>query len=146
MAQDINSWTGTGRLTRDADLTYTQKQTAILKFSIASNRYKGGDGVDKEAVSFIDCQVWGKQATALSPYLKKGSQVGVTGELIQERWTDKEQKIRQKFTINASKILLIGKKGDGSQQAPPQDNKQEPSNIEFQDFDKNTLGDDEVPF
>ena len=64
--QDINSVHLTGRLTRDAELTFTKDNTALAKFSIAVNRSKkSGDKWEDEA-SFFDCVLWGKQAEALA--------------------------------------------------------------------------------
>ncbi len=77
MANDINSVTLVGRMTRDGELKYTNSSLAVLKFSLAVNRKKksGNDWVDE--VSYFDIVLWGKQGEAIQKYLSKGKQVAV---------------------------------------------------------------------
>ena len=104
---DINHVVLVGRLTRDAELRYTNTGTAISKFSIAINRRrKDGDQWTEEA-NFFDIVVWGKVAEALTPYLVKGKQVGVDGELRQNRW-EQDGQPRSKVEIRAVNIQLLG--------------------------------------
>ena len=102
---DINSVTLVGRLTRDAEIKSTQGGTTFAKFALAVNRYAGKD--KGEEVSFIDCTLWGKQADAVGKYLTKGKQIGVVGELVQERWEKDGQK-HSKITVTARSIQLLG--------------------------------------
>ncbi len=86
MAADINHIMIIGRLTRDADLKYTSGGFAISNFSIAVNRRrKNGDQWIEEA-NFFEINLYGKSAESLKPYLVKGKQVAVDGELRQDRW------------------------------------------------------------
>ena len=86
MAADINHIMIIGRLTRDADLKYTSGGFAISNFSIAVNRRrKNGDQWIEEA-NFFEINLYGKSAESLKPYLIKGKQVAVDGELRQDRW------------------------------------------------------------
>ena len=114
---DINRVTIIGRLTRDAEVTYTPGGMAIAKFSIAVNRrVKTGDGWADEA-NYFDVQVFGKQAEGLKPFLLKGKMVGIDGYLKQDRWEKDGQKF-SKVTINANDIQLLTPKdknqGSGS--------------------------------
>jgi single-strand DNA-binding protein len=94
-----------GRLTRDAELKYTANGTAVCKFSVAVNRKKkeGDNWVDE--ASFFDVVLWGRQGEALNQYLVKGKQIGVNGELRQDR--DSGQG-RSKVEIVADNIQLLG--------------------------------------
>jgi single-strand DNA-binding protein len=106
---DLNRVTLIGRLTRDAELKYTSGGTAVCKFSIAVNRRKknGDEWVDE--ASFFDVVLWGRQGEAVNRYLLKGKQVGVDGELRQERWQDRDSgQSRSKVEIEASNIQLLG--------------------------------------
>lgn len=104
---DVNSVVLIGRLTRDAELKYTSGGMAICKFSIAVNRSrKSGDRWEEEA-SFFDCTVFGRQGEAISQYMTKGKQVGVQGELRQDRW-EKEGQTRSKVEIIANNVQLLG--------------------------------------
>ena len=114
---DLNSVLLIGRLTRDAELAYSQGGSAVVTFSIASNRsVKRGDQWEEEA-SFFDIVYFGKPAEGLRPYLTKGKQVGIAAHLKQDRWTDRETgKGRSKISIVADGIQLLGGSGGQSQQ------------------------------
>ncbi|MCD6342407.1 MAG: single-stranded DNA-binding protein [Spirochaetaceae bacterium] len=116
MATDINKVVLVGRLTRDAEQSYTQSGFALLKFSIAVNRNrKQGDQWIEEA-SFFDVTVWGRQGEAIVNYMTKGKQVAVEGQLRQDRWEDKNDgSKRSKVVIDASNIQLLGSRDGGSQ-------------------------------
>ena len=106
---DLNRVVLIGRLTRDADLKFIQNGTAVSKFSIAVNRsVKHGDSWDNEP-SFIDIVLWGKQAESLNQYLLKGKQVGIDGEIRQDRWNDeKSGQQRSRIEIVANRVQLLG--------------------------------------
>lgn len=117
---DINSITIIGRVTKNPDLTYTQGNMAILKFSIANNRRKKtAEGQYEDDPSFFDCTMFGKSAENIDKYLSKGKQVAILGELRQERWVDRDtQQNRSKVGIMVFSIELLGGKDDtGTQDA-----------------------------
>lgn len=121
MSQDTNSVVEIGRLTRDAELTYTGGGFPISKFSIAVNKNKkSADGNYADYASFFDVVLFGKTAEALKQYLLKGKQVAINGELEQQRW-EKDGQQHSKVVINAYNIQLLG--GD-----KPQGNQQQPAN------------------
>ena len=116
---DINRVILVGRLTRDAELKYTSGGSPVAKFGVAVNRRrKVGDQWEEEA-NFFDVVVWGRVAEALNQYLVKGKQVGIEGELRQDRWEQDGQK-RSRVEIVASNIMLLGGRGGegGSGPAP----------------------------
>jgi len=92
-----------GNLTRDPELRYTPKGTAIARITLAVNRvYTSGEGGEKkEEVSFVDIDVWGRQAEVISQYMKKGRPLLVEGRLKQDTWEDKNTKQKQ------SKIKVV---------------------------------------
>ncbi len=107
MANDINIVVLVGRLTRDAELRYTNSGIAVCKFSLAVNRKKrSGDNWEDE-VSFIDIVIWGKQGEAISRYLEKGKQVSVSGELRQSRW-EQDGQSRSRMEVVANNVQLLG--------------------------------------
>lgn len=109
---DINRVVLVGRLTRDAELKYISSGTAVCKFSLASNRRKksGDEWVDE--VSFFDIILWGRQGESLNQYLVKGKQVGVEGELRQNRW-EQDGQSRSRVEIVALNVQLLGGAGGG---------------------------------
>ena len=102
-----------GRLTRDAELKYTKGGFAIGSFSIAVNRRRkdGEQWVDE--VSYFDVNLFGKSAENLQQYLIKGKQVGIQGELRQDRW-EQDGQSRSKVIIVASNVQLLGGNSGGS--------------------------------
>ena len=76
-----------GNLTRDPELRYLPKGTAIARITIACNRkWKSETGEMKEEVTFVDVDAWGKTAETISQYLKKGRSVLVEGRLHLDTW------------------------------------------------------------
>jgi len=115
MANDINQVILVGRLTREAELKYTQGGTAICKFSIAVNRSRKNGEEWTEEAHFFDVVLWGRQGEAIHQYLSKGKQVAVAGELRQNRWQTDDGQNRSKVEIHALNVQLLGgAKGEGS--------------------------------
>lgn len=122
----LNSVNLIGNLVRDAELKQTSSGMAIANFSIAVNRSKKqADGNYVEEASFIDCALFGNRASALVQYLVKGQKVGISGSLVQDRWTTDSGENRSKISVNVDNVELVGGKKDsqppqgGYQQAPP---------------------------
>lgn len=69
--------TGNVRLGRDVELKYTGSNTAVANLAgVYEYGRKGDDG--KKPSQWIDAALFGKQAEAMAPYLKKGTVVSVT--------------------------------------------------------------------
>ena len=104
---DINSVVLVGRLTRDAELKYTNTGFAIANLSIAVNRRTKKDDPWQEEASFFNCVMMGKRAEALSQYLVKGKQLAIHGELRQNRWEQDGQR-RSRVEIFINDVQLLG--------------------------------------
>ncbi len=115
---DINHVVLVGRLTRDAELRYTNSGSAVANFSLAINTRRRRDDQWVDEAHFFDCVVWGRTAEAVSQYLTKGKQVGVAGELRQNRWEQEGQR-RSKVEIAVRNLQLLGSRGDGMGGGPP---------------------------
>jgi single-strand DNA-binding protein len=127
MSQDFNHVIIIGRLVNDAILKYTSGGMAIANLSLAVNRRvkKGEQWTDE--VSFFESVLFGKTAEGLKPYLLKGKQIAVEGELKQDRW-EQDGRSRSKVVINASNVQLLGgndkpaqQSGQGSGYQAPED-------------------------
>lgn len=81
-----------GNLTRDPELRYTPKGTAITKIGLAVNRTwrDTATGEQKEEVTFVDVDAFGKQAETLGHYMKKGRPIMIEGRLRLDTWEDKQ--------------------------------------------------------
>ena len=110
-----------GNLTRDPEVAYTPKGTAVAKLGLAVNRkWKTEEGESKEEVTFVDCEAWGKTAETLGQYMKKGSPIFVLGRLKLDQWDDKEtgQK-RSKLKVQIVSFQFMGGKADGDRADQP---------------------------
>lgn len=80
-----------GNLTRDPELRYTPAGLAIAKFGLAVNRsWKDDQGNQKEEVTFVEIESFGKQAETVGQYFKKGKPILIEGRLKFDQWDDKQ--------------------------------------------------------
>lgn len=110
-----------GNLTRDVDLRFTPKGTAIAKLGIAVNRvWRNEVGESKEEVTFVDVDAFGKQAETIANYLKKGSPLLVEGRLRLDQWDDKQtgQKRSRLGVVLESFQFLGGARTEGAPEGP----------------------------
>jgi single-strand DNA-binding protein len=111
-----------GSLTRDPEIKFTPKGTALGQLGIAVNRsYKTDSGEKREEVTFIDVELWGKTAELAGEYLKKGQPVFIEGRLKLDTWDDKTtgQK-RSKMKVICENMQFLGSKGGGAPASAPQ--------------------------
>jgi single-strand DNA-binding protein len=101
----LNILTATGNLSRDAEQRHLTSGSSIVTFSIP---LEAGFG-DNKTTTWINCNVWGKQGEALLQYLKRGQQVGVSGEFSIREWVDKDGNKRQSPELRVEKLKLLGK-------------------------------------
>ena len=106
-----------GNLTRDPEIKYTPKGTAVAQIGLAVNRVWSNDAGEKqEEVTFVDVELWGRQAEIAGEYLKKGRPVFIEGRLKLDSWDDKQtgQK-RSKMKVVGEQMQLLGsREGGGS--------------------------------
>ena len=105
-----------GNLTRDPEIKYTPKGTAIADIGLAVNRnYTTDSGEKREEVTFIDVTLWGRVAEIVGEYCKKGRPLFVEGRLQLDTWDDKAtgQK-RSKLKVVGENIQLLGSRDGGA--------------------------------
>ncbi len=101
---DLNVVTLVGRLTRDVELKYVgANNMAVAEVGLAVNGRGKGD--DRET-SFVDVTFWGKTAEILAEFTHKGSLIGVSGRIKQDRW-EKDGEKRSKITVVAENLQLL---------------------------------------
>jgi single-strand DNA-binding protein len=103
-----------GNLTRDPEMRVTPTGLSICRFSIAVNRsWKDKDGQEKEEVSYIDVDSFGKQAEVIAKYMTKGRPILIEGRLKQDRWEDKNTKEkRTKLLVVLDAFTFVGSRGE----------------------------------
>lgn len=109
-----------GNLTRDPEIKYTPKGTAITDISLAINHnYTTDSGEKRETVTFVDVTLWGRTAEIVGEYCKKGNSLFVEGRLQLDTWDDKTtgQK-RSKLKVVGDNIQLLGGKPQGDTGTP----------------------------
>ena len=116
-----------GNVTKDAEVRNTPSGQEVCSFTIAVN-----DRRSKESY-FFEVAYWGKAGTAVSPYIKKGQSVAVSGEF---GWRDYNSK--KYLQVNASAVTLIGSKGNNA----TVDNETPKQKAELDSY----FQDDEIPF
>lgn len=113
-----------GNLTRDPELRYTQKGTAIAKVSLAINRtWTNEAGEKKEEVTFVEVDCFGRTAENVAQFMKKGRPLLVEGRLRLEQWDDKTTGAkRSKIGVVAESVQFLGGKPDESNVQSPKSN------------------------
>ena len=111
-----------GNLTRDPELRYTPKGTAIARLGMACNRkWKSETGEMKEEVTFVDVDAFGKTAETIGQYLKKGRPILIEGRLRYDTWEDKQsgqKKSKLGVVLENFQFLDSGGRGEGPSEAP----------------------------
>lgn len=104
-----------GNLTRDPELRYTPKGTAIARIGMAINRsWKTETGETKEEVTFVDVDAFGRQAEVIAQYMRKGRPLLVEGRLKLDQWEDKNTHQKQsKLHVVLETFTFIDSRGGG---------------------------------
>ena len=155
----MNSTNLIGRLTKDLEIRYTGNGKAVVNFTVAVDRPFSRDKTD-----FIECVAWEKTAENMSQYLKKGSQVGVTGYITTRNYENKQGQKVYVTEVLADRVQFLDSKNDnqGDQQQQSQKPRQQTqpkqsdnpfANVEFgsgDPFESNgdvtSISDDDLPF
>ncbi len=108
-----------GNLTRDPDIRYTPKGTAVAELGLAVNRsYTPEGGERRDETTFVDITLWGRTAELAGQYLRKGRPVYIEGRLQLDTWDDKQtgQKRSKLHVIGeAMQFLGGGRESEGGQ-------------------------------
>lgn len=78
-----------GRITKDLEIRQTTSGTAVLRFSVAVDRYTKNDD---EAVDFINCVAFSKKAEFIGKYFGKGRMIAIEGNIKTGSYDDKDGK------------------------------------------------------
>src|ERR1700747_3645667 len=105
-----------GNLTRDPEVRYTPKGSAVCDLGIAVNRvYTTDSGEKREEVTYVDVVLWARLAEIAGEYLKKGRPVFIEGRLQLDTWDDKQSGQKQsKIRVMEETMQLLGSRPTGS--------------------------------
>jgi single-strand DNA-binding protein len=131
-----------GNLTRDPEVRFTPKGTAVAELGIAINRkFTAENGEKREETTFVDVTLWGRTAEHAAEYLKKGRSVYIEGRLSLDQWDDKQTGQKR------SKLKIVGEEMQflGGRDSKPQQSTQHQSSRSPTDPDLDVEG-DSIPF
>lgn len=145
----------TGRLARDPELRYTPNNRPVAQFTIAVKRQYAKE-TDEIKADFFPVVVWGKKGENCKTYLSTGSLVGVTGELRNRSYDDKDGNKRYVTEILADNVEFLSPKKQGNdipndeplpptEEATPYDFQGEQSSLYDNDY-MSQISDDDLPF
>jgi single-strand DNA-binding protein len=123
--------------TRDAEVRMTPNQQEVLTVSVANNQGFG----DKQTTMFIRVNLWRKNAQNLAQYIKKGSQVFISGQLSMRDYQATDGTTKTSLELNANILDLVGKRDSNAQPSQPAPQHGQPERSNFDDFDE-----DKIPF
>jgi single-strand DNA-binding protein len=143
-----------GNLTRDPELKFLPRGTAVCELSLAVNKvWKDDSGQKQERTSFFGCSAFGSTAENLAKYFSKGKPILIEGELTQETWEDKETgKKREKTKVRVERFEFVGgndnRHGGQSSAAPAErtERRKEPATPPRAPRPMDTEDMDDIPF
>jgi single-strand DNA-binding protein len=105
-----------GNLTRDPEVRYTPKGSAVCDLGLAVNRqYTLDSGEKREEVTYVDVVLWARLAEIAGEYLKKGRPVFIEGRLQLDTWDDKQSgQKRSKLRVIGETMQLLGSRPPGT--------------------------------
>jgi single-strand DNA-binding protein len=104
----LNVCSFTGRAGRDPEVRYFESGSMVANLTLAVEGWKR----DSEPL-WLPLTIWGKTAQVAADYVRKGSQIAVSGQLQNETWTDKATgEKRSKVILSVSELTLLGSKKD----------------------------------
>ena len=147
----MNKFIGTGNLTKDIEMRYTNSNIPVLQNSIAiRNDYKNANG--EYDTTFINFVAYRNNAEFLSKYASKGNKVLIEGR-INNRSYDKQDGTKAYITeVIADKVELLSSPSKNTEQKTNSQILQEVMSDEpkvdpFKEFSNEiTLTDDDLPF
>ena len=141
MASDLNQCNFIGRLPRDPDVRYMPNGEAVANFSIAvGSQWKDKQGQKQESTEWVNITAFGKLGEICGQYLKKGSQVFISGRMKTDKY-EKDGVERYSTKIVADRMQMLS-----VQNAQPEQKSEPPSQScggasGFDDMD-----DEQIPF
>jgi single-strand DNA-binding protein len=104
-----------GNVTRDPEVKYTPKGSAVADLGLAINRtYTSQSGEKVEEVTYVDVELWGRLAEIAGEYAKKGRPIFIEGRLRIDSWEDKQSgQKRNRLKVVGEGLQLLGSRPGG---------------------------------
>ena len=143
MSNDLNACSFIGRLGKDPETRYTSSSSAVVSFSLAV----GWKSKEREGVEWVSVVAFDKLGEICAEYLRKGSQIFVSGRLRTEKYQDKNGETRYSTKIVAERMQMLGSKRESEvapQAAAPDEPRHTPRAPVVPVPD--SFADDDIPF
>jgi len=139
MANDLNRCEFIGRLGKDVETRYMTDGKAVANFSIAvGSQWKSKAGEKRDATEWVNLVAYEKLAEICQTYLKKGSQIYVSGKMKTRKW-EKDGVTRYSTEIIVNELQMLGSKSQGESE-PKAAQSAQSGNGNHDDFDS------DIPF
>ncbi len=133
-----------GNLGKDCTVNNVNGKS-VINFSVAhTEKFKDAQGNQKDKTVWVECAYW-TDRTAVSPYLKKGTQVFAEGTPDVRTYTTSEGKQGASLRLNVFSVQLLGTKGSGGgeENSSYNDNRSAPAETGGVN---NSSAEDDLPF
>lgn len=107
-----------GNVGRDPETRYTQSGASVTSFSVAvSRRWKDKtSGETKENTNWYNVSCWGAIGDTVVKFVKKGTQIMVTGTVSARAYTGTDGQMRSSLDLRADNFQLLGGRGENTGQ------------------------------
>lgn len=97
-----------GHLTQDPEIRQTPTGQSVGDLNIVTKQtFTNASGQQQTGTSFINVVVWRGLADICDKFLKKGSQVFISGRIQTDDWEDQEGQKRYKTRVVADEMILL---------------------------------------
>ena len=104
----MNSCNFIGRVATDIEVRQTQSGKSVLSFQFAVDSGYG----ENKSTDFFTVILWNEYAESMGKILKKGKQLGISGEVHIRDYEDKNNEKKRSVEITNANITFCGKKED----------------------------------
>ncbi len=112
MSANVNKVILIGNLTRNPELRYTTKGSAVCNLGLAMNRsWNNAQGERLSETTFVEVTLWARQAEIAHEYLTKGSSVYIEGRLQLDSWEDSTGKKCGRLIVIGEAMQMIANHG-----------------------------------
>lgn len=100
----MNLLTAIVRLSKDAEVRFLSDGSPVAQLNMA---LQSGYG-DKAVTTWLTGNLFGKRAESLAPMLKKGQQIGISGELTNRKYIAKDGTEKYSLEVRLNDVTLLG--------------------------------------
>ena len=114
---DLNNFSFTGRLTKDAAIKQVNGKT-IMEVDVANNIGYG----QYAKTNWLKVKMWGDRCNNIAPIFKKGSLVAGSGELSTNVWKNNAGDNKTDIVITVTNLQILSSKKDDTNSEMTEDN------------------------